>query len=64
MLGEIPSSDIDTDPFSIHFHVHSRFCEHVKGILHYVSAKPVGIIYLVSNVSISEQVSSNKKDCP
>ena len=64
MLGEIPSSVIDTDTFIIHFHVHSCLYYHVKSILHYLSAGPAGIIYLVSNVSIFEQVSLNKKDCP
>ena len=37
----------------------------VEGILHYVSARPAEIIYLVSNVRIFEKVSHNKKtDCP
>ena len=40
------------------------FINYVKGILHYVSAGTAGFIYLVSNVSIFEQVSLNKKDCP
>ena len=55
MLGETSSSFIDTDPFIIYFHVHPCLRKHVIGILHYVSARPTGIIYLVS---------SNKKDCP
>ena len=64
MLEETPSSFIDTDPFIIHFHVHSCLCKHAIGILDYVSARPAGIIYFVSNVRRFEQVSSNKKDCP
>ena len=64
MLGETPSSFIDTYPFIIHFHVHPCLCKHAIGILHYVSVRPTGIIYLVSNVRRFEQVSSNKKNCP
>ena len=63
MLGDILSSVIDTDTFIIHFHVHACLCYHGKGILHHVSARPAGMIYLVSNVSIFKQVSLNKNDC-
>ena len=42
MLGETPSSVIDTYTFIIHFHVHSLF--------HYVSARPAGITQLKTGV--------------
>ena len=42
MLGEPPSSVIDTYTFIIHFHVHSLF--------HYVSARPAGITQLKTGV--------------
>ena len=65
MLGEIPSSVIDTYiHLSYTFMYIHAFGIQVKGIFHYVSARPAGIIYLVSNVSMFEQVSSSKKDCP
>ena len=35
-----------------------------KAYCNYVSTRPAGIIYLVSNVGIFEEVSLNKKDCP
>ena len=67
MLGEIPSSVIDTDTFIINFHVGAyihAFANMLKAYCNYLYTRPAGIIYLVSNVSIFEEVSLNKKDCP
>ena len=36
----------------------------LKAYCNYVSTGPAGVIYLVSNVSIFEEVSLNKKDSP
>ena len=49
MLEEIPSSFIDTDPFTRHCHVHPCLWKHVIGILHMylLDQQEVFILYLI-----------------